>query len=140
MLEILRVVDEVLQPVERQLERLRLHGEALLAGARQELRDVARQPHVAAARPPSAECARGILHLEDARDRIFDPLSELAIGWQPSCDGELVGIEQRQRAAGHLLGTTVRIAVELRQQPRNIQPSRLPNADRHPGQAGDEVG
>src|SRR5690606_41707657 len=61
------------------LERLRLHGEALLAGARQELRDVARQPHVATTRPPSAECARGILHLEDACDRIFDPLSELVV-------------------------------------------------------------
>ncbi len=62
-----------------------------------------------------------ILHLEDACDRIFDPLSELVVRWQPSRDGELIGIEQRQRAAGHLLGTTVRIAIELRQQPRNIQ-------------------
>src|SRR5690606_7747853 len=73
-------------------------------------------------------------------DRIFDPLSELVVRWQPSRDRELIGIEQRQRAAGHLLGAPVRVAIELRQQPRNIQPSRLPNADRHPGQAGDEVG
>ncbi len=84
-LEVLRVADVVRQAVERLVERLLAHRVVGLLGARQEVGDVAGQPHVAVGRPPDAEGARGVLHLQHARDGAVDALAHLACRWRGRC-------------------------------------------------------
>ena len=57
-LEVLRVADEVRQPVERLVEGPLAHGVAGLLGPRQEVGDVAGQPHVAVATAPRCRTRR----------------------------------------------------------------------------------
>ena len=59
-LEVLRIADVVLQPIERLGEGELRDGVAGFPGSREEVRDVARQPHVAVRWPPDAEGARGV--------------------------------------------------------------------------------
>ena len=54
--------------------------------------------------------------------------------------GEVVDVQQRQRAAGDLLGASERIAVERRQQRRGIERGREPDRDRHAARSGHEIG
>ena len=54
--------------------------------------------------------------------------------------GEIVDIEQRQRAAGDLLGAAERIAVERREQRRRVERGRQPDRDRHAAGSRHEVG
>ena len=113
-LEVLRVADEVLQPVERLVEGLLAHDVAGLLGPRQEVGDVAGEPHVAVRRTPDAEGARAVLHLEHAGDRAVDALAQGHVGGEPHALGHVVDVEQRQGAARRLLGAAVGVAVERR--------------------------
>ena len=71
-LEVARVVDGVLQPVDGQLIVHLADGEALLLGARQEVGHVGGQPHVLVRRPPKPEAAGRGLHFVEARNRSLD--------------------------------------------------------------------
>ncbi len=121
LLEVLRVGDEVLQPVERLAEALRVDGEALLLGARQEVGDVAREPEIAVAGAPDAEGAGAVLHLEHVVDGLLHALLELLVRRDAELAGHRVGIEERQRAAHRLLGAAVGIAVERGQQSGDVE-------------------
>ena len=112
LLEVLGVGDEVLQPVERLGEGLRIDREALLLRTRQEVGDVARQPQIGGGRTPDAEGAGRVLHLEDAIDGLLHARLQLLVGRNAELGGDGVGVDERQRAAHRLLGATVGVAVE----------------------------
>ena len=110
------------------LKRLLAHRVAGFLGARQEVGDVAGQPHVAVGRAPDAEGAGGVLHLEHALDGAVDALAHLRVAGQPDALGHVVDVEQRQGAARRLLGAAVGIAVERGEDARHVQarPSARP--------------
>ena len=139
VLEVLGVADVVLQPVERLVEGLLAYGVAGLLGARQEVRHVAGQPHVAVRRTPDAEGAGAVLHREHALDGAVDALAQHRVGGQPHALGHVVDVEQRQGAAGGLLGATVGVAVERGQDARHVERGRGPDRDGRPRAARDQV-
>ena len=103
----------VAEIVERIAHRLLGHGVALLLGAQQEVRDVGVEPEVAGVeRTPEAEAAARGLVAEEARDRVLDPLVERIVVAHAEHLGDVVEIEQRQGAAGDLLGAAIGVAVE----------------------------
>jgi hypothetical protein len=119
-----RIANEIAQPLDCKLERRVGHGKAALLGARQEVGDVRIQPDIAAARRPQAERAVRSLPRQQAIDRVADALVDGGVERQMRLAGEIVDVEQRQRAARDLFRTAERIAVERRQQRRRVKRGR----------------
>ncbi len=88
------------------------HREAALARPRQEVGDVGVEPDIVAAGRPQAERAVRALPRQQPVDRIADALVDRGVEREMRFAREIVDIEQRQRAAGDLLGAAERIAVE----------------------------
>ena len=108
------------------------HDVAGLLGPRQEVGDVAGQPHVAVGRTPDAEGAGAILHLEHARDGAVDALAQQRVGGEAHALGHVVDVEQRQGAAGRLLGAAVGVAVERGEDARHVERGGGPDRDGRP--------
>src|SRR6185295_11610785 len=81
-LEVLRIADEVLQPVQRLAEGVLAYAVARLLCPCQEVGDIARQPHVTVRWAPDAEGAGAVLHGEDALDGAVDALAQHRVGRQ----------------------------------------------------------
>ena len=134
------VGDEIAQPLHRQPERNVGHREVALARPGQEVGDVGIEPDVVAAHRPQAERAVRALARQQAVDRLLDALVDALVEREMRGAGEIVDIEQRQRAAGDLLGAPERITVERGQQRRRVERGRQADRDRHAAGSGHEVG
>ena len=132
--------DDVAQPVERELERRVRHRKAALARPRQEVGDVGVEPGVVAADAPQAERAVRRLARQQPVDGVADALVDGVVEREMRLARKLVDIEQRQRAAGDLLGAAERIAVERLQQRRGVERGRRPDRERDRAGARHEIG
>ena len=110
------------------------HLEMALARPGEEIGDVGVEPGIVAADRPQAERAVRILPRQQTLDGVLDALVDVAVERELGLRGELVDIEHRHRAAGDLLGTAERIAVELVEQRGDVERSR--DRDRQADAAG----
>ena len=115
-------------------------GEVALARPREEVGHVGVEPHVVAARAPQAERAVRALARQHALDRVADALVDRGVERELRLARELVDVEQRQRAAGGLLGAAERIAVERLQQRRDVERGRGTDRELHAAGARHEIG
>jgi hypothetical protein len=122
-----RRADVVAQAVERELELIVGHGEAARPRPCEEVRHIGVEPGVVASGRPQSERALGALPRKDDLDCLGDALIDAGIVGDPGAGGEFAQIEQRQRPAHDLLGAAERIAVERRDQRRNVERRRRRN-------------
>ena len=111
----------IAQALKRELEGIVRNGEAAVPRPRQKVGDVGVEPGIVAAGGPQSEGAFRPLAGKHGLDRIGDALVEPGVDGEMQIDRQLIGVEQRQRAADDLLGAAERIAVERLQQARHVE-------------------
>jgi hypothetical protein len=113
----------VAQIVQGQLEGDLGHGVACLPGAGEEVGDIGVQPEIVTTGPPEPKATVRPLITDEIGDGLLDTWPRLPLATQAGGQGDLVQVEERQGAAGNLLGAAEGIAIQGLEQTRQVQPA-----------------
>ena len=140
LFRLIGVDHRITDAIERAFEQDVRHRKSLFAGAGQEIRHVSIEPGVVTAGRPQAERTVRALPRQEPVDRVLDALIDIGVHGKMRAGREFVDIEQRHRAAGDLLRTSVRIAVERFQDGRGIERRGKACRQRNAAGARHEIG